>query len=285
MGKEHSITHTAKGCKPEERLSDYVVGKFSELPSRKSVKKALKKGLFRLNGKPTKSGDYVVDGDLILLKLEPKPVFEFEIPVLFEDDFIAVVDKPAGMIVSGNTFRTVEHALPFNLKDTPSQDALLQPMPAHRLDFPTRGILLVAKTKSALNKLKEAFAATSIQKTYHALTIGEMEEKGTVSNLIDGKNSVSHFEIIGFKNSGKYGKINLVRVKPITGRKHQIRKHLAHLGHPILGDQDYGSEEHLQMHKGLYLHATEIQFDHPITGEPLKFELPLPKKFTKLIKI
>ena len=285
MGKEHSVSHIAANCRQEERLSDYVVGKFSELPSRKSVKKALKKGLFKLNGKPTKSGDYVSDGDTIVLKLERKPVFEFAIDVLFEDDFIAIVDKPAGMIVSGNTFRTVEHALPFNLKESPSKDALLQPMPAHRLDFPTRGILIVAKTKSALNKLKEAFANTAISKVYHALTIGEMDEKGTVSNPIDGKNSVSHFETIGVKNSGKYGKINLVRVKPITGRKHQIRKHLAHIGHPILGDQEYGSEEHLQMHKGLYLHASEITFDHPITGAPINFKLDLPKKFTKLVKI
>lgn len=273
--------HTAK-----IRLSDYVRNIFETIPSRKGMKKAIDKGFVFVNNKPSGTGKFIGPGDKIELFLPEgfKKVYKYPVEVVYEDDTIAIVNKPAGMLSNGNAFKTLENVLPFNLKNSDSKEAMLYPQVMHRLDYPTSGIMLIAKTRTANVVFKKMFEERKIQKTYHALTIGNMNVKeGSIDKILENKNAVTAFKVVKSVPSNKYIFINLIELKPITGRRHQLRKHLAGIGHPILGDREYGSAKHWDMKKGLYLSATEIAFIHPITGEKMHFSIELPKKFQKLV--
>ena len=142
------------------RLSDYLVGKMKLLPSRKSVKKAIKAGLILVNGEVGTTGQFVETFDTLTLieKDETlKKVFEWRLEVVYEDEYLAIINKPAGLSVSGNHFRTIENALPFNLKMSTRTDALQRFRAVHRLDALTSGLLLVAKTKTARIQLGQLF--------------------------------------------------------------------------------------------------------------------------------
>lgn len=272
--------HTVPEHTISARLSDYCVGVFDGLTTRKGIKKAIEKGCVFVNGKPEGTGFFVKPGDQIELfdDQNTAKIFEYELDVLYEDDFLAVVDKPSGMLASGNAFRTLENALPHNLKTEN-----FRPQVAHRLDYPTRGLMVVGKTREVLIALKKAFEEQRIRKVYHALTIGEMPDNGVLSTDVDGKSAETVFDVVKSKASGKYGCFNLVRLVPKTGRRHQIRVHLASIGYAILGDREYGKSIHWEMKKGLYLHATEVSFEHPVNGNQLDITADLPRKFEKLM--
>lgn len=266
------------------RLSDLPSGTFSILPSRKGVKKAIDKGLVKLNGTTAQTGDWVSGGETLELLFEPNNqlVFELKLEVIYEDDYLAVVNKPAGIEVSGNKRRTVTNALPFNVKTSREADALNRPQPAHRLDFPTTGALLVAKTRSALTKLNQAFQERHIRKDYLAVAIGDMPEQGEITFPVDGKPASSQFKRLQSMDSDRFNILNLVLLEPQTGRRHQLRKHLAAMGNPILGDRDYGLQGKVLKGKGLYLHAFKLRFNHPVTGVPVEIRSSVPEKMTKL---
>ena len=202
--------------------------------------------------------------------------------MVYEDEHIAIIDKPPGVLVSGNAFRTIVNALPFNLKPSRESDGLLRPQTAHRLDYPTQGLLLVGKTHRSITALNQAFANRQIQKTYHAVTVGKMPPKGECILPIDDKPAHSGFQVISSLPSPKYGALNLTELEPFTGRRHQLRIHCAHLGNPILGDKEYGKPGLIQHGKGLYLCASHLRFDHPVTGESMHFSRPLPKKIRRI---
>lgn len=267
------------------RLSDLPAGTFQTIKSRKAFKMALKQGLVLLNGKQAYTADQVQGGELIELFKEPiqhKPIIPLQLEVLFEDEFLAVVYKPAGLLVSGNKRWTFENALPENLKKSDQVDQLTRPEPIHRLDYPTSGALLVGKTAGMVSLLNRQFEARSIQKTYWAITIGTMEKSGNIDDPVDGKNAETLFRVLETVDSPKYGCLNLVELKPLTGRKHQLRKHMADLGCPILGDREYGNEGSILKGKGLYLHALKLDFEHPSTGMRLEVNAPVPKKYRKI---
>jgi RluA family pseudouridine synthase len=228
----------------------------------------------------------VQSGDLLVLKEKttslPK-VYPLRLTVLFEDEQLALIHKPAGIPVSGNRFKTIYNALPFTLKNSRETDRLPWPTPVHRLDHQTAGILLVAKTGRAQIHLSKQFEEQSIQKTYSALVIGKTAEKGTVCLPLDNKPSETCFVQLETLPSKMYGSLSSLKVFPKTGRTHQIRKHLSAIGHPILGDPTYGKPFPLYKGKGLFLCATEITFLHPISGESIHYEIALPKKFKRLI--
>lgn len=250
------------------------------------MKKAIDKGFVFVNGQAAPTGKFIQTGDKIELYLPDdfKKVYEYPIEVLYEDEHMAVVNKPAGMLTNGNAFKTLENTLPFNLKQSTEADALFYPEVTHRLDYPTSGILLVAKTRSANTNLKQQFENRTIQKTYHVLTIGKMDPtEGIIHSPVNEKEAESHFKVVESVPSNKYNFINLVKLKPYTGRRHQLRIHLASIGYPILGDRDYGEPIHWDMHRGLYLAATAITFVHPNTKEPMNYVIKLPKKFKKLL--
>lgn len=269
------------------RLSEYAIGIFQSITTRNGIKKAIKKGLVHVNQKVGQTATFIYGGERIVLHeaVESKPIklLEFPLEVLMEDEHLAVINKPAGIVVSGNMLRTIEHALPFNLQQSNQADALKKPQPIHRLDYPTSGVLLVGKTSSATIALNRMFEKKEVQKTYHAVTIGEMLHKqGEMKQAIAGKPSRSVFEVLASLPSERFGQLNLVRLDPKTGRRHQLRIHLAALGNPILGDKEYGQETLILRGKGLYLHASALTFQHPITKDLIQVEKELPKKFIKL---
>lgn len=278
-------SHTVIAISSKIRLSDYVGDIFKTIPSRKGMKKAIDQGLVLLNGKTASTGDFVSKGDIIELIENPnktRPEIELKLEVLFEDEHLAVINKPAGIEVSGNKKWTLENALTTNLKPSSEPDALNYPKPIHRLDYPTSGVILIGKTSACVITLNQAFQDRKIEKVYHAITIGEMKNFGLIDLPVDDKPSKSAYRVLKTVDSERFENLNLVELKPYTGRRHQLRKHLSELGNPILGDRDYGKDGLILNGKGLYLHASSLQFEHPITHEDLLIEASLPKKFKKI---
>lgn len=279
-------THIVPEYIAQTRLSDYVRNIFEVIPSRKGMKKAIDSGFVFVNNVQSGTGKFIGSGDKIELFLPEnfKKVYQYPIEVVYEDDTIAVVNKPAGMLSNGNAFKTLENALPFNLKNLEEKEAMFYPQVVHRLDYPTSGLMLVAKTRKVNVAFKRMFEERRIQKTYHALTVGKMAIKGgSIDKVMENKDAMTVFKVVKSVPSNKYTYINLMALNPITGRRHQIRKHLAGIGHPILGDREYGSVEHWDMKRGLYLAATQLSFAHPVTGEEMLFSIELPRKFQKLV--
>ncbi len=279
-------THIVPELSVKSRLSDYAVGIFVAIKTRKGIKKAIKKGLIKINGQVGKSGDYVFGGETISLceqnLAKKRALIDLSLKVIFEDDFLAIVNKPAGIEVSGNRKWTLENALPKNLLASSQADSLQYPEAIHRLDYPTSGVILIGKTREAVVKLNKMFANKQVSKIYFAVTIGKMQTQGECTEPIDGKISKSTFGVVDSVSSERFEKLNLVKLSPHTGRKHQLRKHMAFIGNPILGDKDYGTEGLILNGNGLYLHAVSLEFEHPFTQEKLFVQTELPKKFTKL---
>lgn len=184
-------------------------------------------------------------------------------------------------MVSGNSFKTVANALPQNIEPSNLADAT-SPQPVHRLDFATTGVLLVGKTSSSIRALNKMFENKEVKKTYYAVTIGEMKERGEITSEVDGKDSQSNYTICECVPSPRFGKLNLVKLYPETGRRHQLRKHLSSIGNPILGDKIYGIENLILNGKGLYLHAYSLKFIHPFTNAEIFIKDKIPKRFMKI---
>ncbi|MER3319586.1 MAG: RluA family pseudouridine synthase [Allomuricauda sp.] len=210
-----------------------------------------------------------------------KKRLDIPLKVLFEDEHLAAIHKPAGIEVSGNKFKTIANALPQNLQPSKLSDATT-PQPVHRLDYATTGIVLVGKTSGSIRALNKMFEDKTITKTYYAIAIGKMEHCGTIISEIDGKPSETAYQVMESVPSERFSTLNLVQLHPKTGRRHQLRKHLHGLGHPILGDKDYALENLILKGKGLYLHAYSIEFEHPFTHRPIKIIDDLPEKFRKI---
>ncbi|MBW2961867.1 RluA family pseudouridine synthase [Mesonia aestuariivivens] len=275
--------HQVPEIKEPIRLQEYAASVFKTLSTRSGIKKAIKKELILLNGKTANTGDWIVEGQVLELlqeELLQKKIFQLKLKVLFEDEYLAVIEKPSGYPTNGNYFKTIENALPFNLETSSEKDALPYPIPVHRLDNPTSGLLLAAKTKNVQVKLNQAFEEKEIQKSYLAIVSGEISENGIFNTPIDEKTAETKFQLkeIIQKNDKTY---SLVELFPTTGRTHQIRIHLSKNGNPIVGDETYGSSEKI---KGILLEAHALTFTHPITKAPIHLENTFPKKFEKYLK-
>ena len=266
------------------RIYDWMVGKFDALPSRKSVKKALDKGRIQVNGKTVSTAYFLKKGDEVVLMEDivkaPKP-YRMEVEILYEDDYLIAINKPPGLVVSGNQFKTAYNVIAYNASPSNQPDQLLAPLPVHRIDQPTSGVLLAAKTKVARIKMGELFEQRLINKTYHAIVVGDTPESGKLEEDIDGKPASTFFQKIESSPSLKFGNLSLLELRPETGRKHQIRKHLFEFGFPILGDQRYFFSDKKLNHKGLFLHASQLCFVHPVTETRVEINVPLPKKYKK----
>jgi len=266
----------------QQRLSDYCVGIFPALPSRKSVKKAISRGQVLINGQTGHTGDWVLPGmriELCELDQAPQYILPLPLPIVYEDEHIALINKPGGIPVSGNRARTVEQALLHNIKVSNEPDAYKQPRAAHRLDAPTCGLVLIAKTRSARIHLGDQFAAQAINKQYQAIVTGQTMAEGRIDDPIDQKEAVTEFRLLKSVRSLHTDWISWLELHPLTGRTHQLRIHLANAHYPILGDKRYGKPGEIMRGKGLFLCATALTFEHPKTRQTMSFSIDPPPKF------
>jgi 23S rRNA pseudouridine1911/1915/1917 synthase len=266
-----------------ERLDRVAHRAFAAFASRSAARKAVKRGEVLLDGVLEPSSRWVNPGQVVTLvesSLPLPPVYPLsELGVPYEDDHLAIVEKPPGLRVNGARYRTLENALSPHLRPSTRPDALRFPRPAHRLDGPTGGLVAIAKTGSALAGLSEAFHKRVVTKRYAAIVIGRLEGEGRVTTPIEERSADTHWAAVAHARSLKPDWVTRVELFPHTGRTHQLRRHMAGLGHPILGDTLYFREGQVLRGKGVFLWAVALQLTHPITGEPLHVRIDAPVKF------
>jgi RluA family pseudouridine synthase len=283
--KIHS--HTVLKVDAPVRLVDYVIGLFPQVMTKNAVKNSLKRKELLINSKRAESGIWIKEGDIIEF-VDPQnripKEFPLDIEVVFSDDYLLVVNKPSGLVVSGNQFRTLENALVNSIKLSSQEDALKWAKPVHRLDSATSGLVLLAKTAMAHRKLSSMFKEKTIEKKYRAVVQGKPEEFMIIKDSIEGKESESELRLLESVHSVKSDFLSLIELAPKTGRTHQLRIHCKNIGHPIVGDKLYGEEGNIMNHKGLFLSAVSLKFMHPILNEEVFVELEQPKKFDALLK-
>lgn len=279
--------HTVEKVANRQSIYTYLPGKSKKILSRKGIKKALSRGDVFVNGQKATFDTPVKNGDQITIEehLVVHHIYEAPLTVHFEDEHLALIEKPAGWVVSGNQFKTILNALPYNLKKSKKEDALLHPLPVHRLDQPTHGLLLIAKTYSASVQLSQLFEERKIKKKYIALIHGFLNSNGNITSPINGKKSATYFRTIDQQKNKRGNHLTLIELRPKTGRKHQLRIHLSRLGFPIVGDKKYKKEEPHVKNKGLFLSAVGLQFVHPVHKEKIKIEIDLPKKFQRFLRL
>jgi RluA family pseudouridine synthase len=265
-----------------EHLDAYAAKAFNLLESRKAARKAVKRGDLLLDGALAQANWLVRAGqclELLTPSAPPPPVYDFKFRVLLEDEYLAVVEKPAGIPVSGNYVRTIERALLANISASRQPDALPWPRPVHRLDAPTGGLLLIAKTARAMVELSRQFQERTVHKRYRAIVSGRLEGGGRICEPLDGRRAETGYRVLEQSRSLHTDWLTTLELELFTGRTHQLRRHLAGLGHPILGDRQYALPGQLLRSKGLFLWALELDFDHPKTGERMRMRIDEPPKF------
>lgn len=307
------------------RLDQWLATQLADV-SRVRVQQLIEQNKITLNGKTPKPSVRLKGGEEILVtgevELPPIKAIAEDIPlnVVYEDESIAVINKPAGMSVHAGSGKdhagnrgTMVNALLHRFNKLSQIGGELRPGIVHRLDKETSGLILVAKSDKAHRKLAEQFAQREVKKTYIALVHGwPKTSKGTINAAISrdlvrrtrmttrqnsqsklGRNAITHWQVTQ-QIEGKYGKFSLLEVKIETGRTHQIRVHLSSIGHPIAGDTLYGAPGKLSGYVGTtpeahslgrnFLHASAIQFEHPISNRPLSFQQPLPAELMDFLR-
>ncbi len=274
----------------QNRLDQFLTYKVRSL-SRSKIKKLINSEFIKVNGEPVDPNYKPVRGDEIILEIPPPKPTEIkpekvDLKIVYEDKDILVVDKEAGLV----THPTMDHlsgtlvnALLFHFKNWPDAGSL-RPGIVHRLDRGTSGLLVVAKNEQALDSLKTQFKEREVTKKYICLVQGKIEKssgridgsiarhqvnrkKFTVSK--EGREALTNYKLIKFIGE----KFSLLEVQPKTGRTHQIRVHLNHISHPVVGDKLYGGR---MIGKRQFLHASFLEFTHPKTGKKIAFESKLP---------
>lgn len=280
--QEHTVPKDIQGV----RLLDYALDIFRTVPSRSAMKKVIKRCELLVNGQPGNQSMWVYEGLLIsLVDLEQKPPkpLDIKLEIVFEDEHLAIINKPAGIEVSGNKYYTIQNALITNITPSSEDDALKWPRPLHRLDMPTSGLLMIAKTASALMRLGQQFENREVQKKYLAIVAGYLPDDGDVTSDINEQRSLSTYKCITRYHSLKTTWISLTELCPHTGRTHQLRIHMAEIGFPVVGDRKYGTGPLLKG-KGLFLAAVKLSFIHPATLKPMDISIVQPKKFDGFIE-
>lgn len=284
------------------RLDVFISRKLKEL-SRSHIQKLIEDESVKVEGKTGKAS----------LKLKLNQIVEIEIPepkgldvaaqdipieILYEDGDIAVVNKPKGMVVHpacGNRSGTLVNALLFKCEKLSGINGVIRPGIVHRIDKDTSGILVIAKNDNAHIRLSSQFKEHSMKRRYTALVYGNIKgERGMIDAPIGrhktdrkkfavvdsgGKRAVTHFNVVK-----RYNGFTLIKAELETGRTHQIRVHMAYLGHPLVGDKVYGPKKEKLNVNGQMLHAELLGFVHPSTGKYMEFKTPLPEEFKDILK-
>ncbi|RJO62681.1 MAG: RluA family pseudouridine synthase [Dehalococcoidia bacterium] len=280
-----------KAGSADVRLDLFIVQQLPEL-SRSFIQKLIEDGHVTLNRKPARPGLKLKKGDEVCITIpppEPSELLAEDIPlsIIYEDDDLLVVDKPAGMTTHpapGNPAHTLVNAVLSHLPDLPESDNPARPGIVHRLDKDTSGLILIAKTRGALANLSAQFKSREVKKAYVALVKGKVTPQKGIIDAPIGRDR-AHRQKMAITDSGRpartaytalkvYDGYTLVEARPETGRTHQIRVHFASVGHPIVGDATYGSKSDLVVRQ--FLHAQRLSFKLPSTGKSVEFTSPLP---------
>ena len=285
----------------KKRIDAYLSEK--EEYSRMAIQRLINDGKIIVNGKKIKASYKVQNGDKIKIEEEKPKEIELKaqnipLEVLYEDNDIIVVNKPKGMVVhpaNGNPDGTLVNAIMAICKDSLSGiGGEIRPGIVHRLDKNTSGAIIIAKNDKAHIALSNQLKNHEIKKTYIALVRGIVKENNATINMpiarsktdrkkmaVDknGKEAITHFKVLK-----RFDDCTLLEVNIETGRTHQIRVHLSHIGYAIIGDDVYSNGKNRWNVKGQCLHAKSLDFKHPITGKQIHIEAPLPKYFTDILK-
>ena len=285
-----------------KRLDAWLAAQEALGLTRSAVQQLLEQNQITRNGRSAKKNDKLQAGDTITVTVpEPQPLTvlpqDLPLEIVFEDDDLLVVNKPKGMVVHpapGHPDGTLVNALLYHCAGRLSGiNGVIRPGIVHRIDRDTSGLLIVAKTDRAHLGLAEQIAVHSFTREYEAIVCGRFrEESGTVHAPIgrdprdrqkmcviatNSKDAVTHYTVLM-----QYEKYAHIRCKLETGRTHQIRVHMKHIGHPVYGDAVYGKAE--KGIEGQCLHAKKIGFVHPVTGAYLEFDSALPDYFTEILR-
>ena len=287
------------------RLDSFVTEAFDSTYSRSFYKRLIDDGKISVNGKViTKAGTMLSAGDVVDADI-PAPVEDesfvaqdIPLDIVYEDSDLLVINKPQGMVVhpaAGHSEGTLVNALLAHCKEDLSDiNGVLRPGIVHRIDKDTSGLMLACKNNFTHLKLADMLSRHEIVREYRALVYGFVkEDKGMVDAPIgrstsdrrkmavnkDGKSAVTHFEVLE-----RFGEITDLKLVLETGRTHQIRVHMAYIGHPVVGDPVYASRRKSYGLKGQALHSQAITFVHPRTGETMHFECDLPEYYQAVIR-
>lgn len=287
---------------PQKRADTYVA-QIAGL-SRSECVRLLENGEILINGKSASKKQQINIGDEIIIsrrKMELTDIVPENIPldIIYQDNDIAVINKPQGMVVHpahGNLTGTLVHAILYHIKDLSGINGVMRPGIVHRLDKNTSGLIIIAKNDNAHNELAKQFKDRTCEKIYLALAEGVFKEtEFKVENYIgrsknnrktmavykseaDGKFASTEFKVLQqFKDAA------LIECKLLTGRTHQIRVHLASINHPCLCDSEYGFKKSKYAHIGQMLHSYKLTILHPVTKEPMSFVAPIPEHMTILL--
>ena len=285
------------------RIDKYLAESLPDI-SRSYLQKLFRDGEIRMNGKAVKASAKTLAGAEIVFAI-PEPeepeILPEDIPldILYEDDDVILINKPKDMVVhpaAGHYTGTLVNGLMYHCREGLSGiNGVLRPGIVHRIDKDTTGVLVVCKNDRAHNGLAEQLAEHSITRKYRAIVCGNLkEDEGTVDAPLGrhpqdrkkmaivrsgGKRAVTHYRVLE-----RFGKYTYIECQLETGRTHQIRVHMASLGHPLLGDEVYGRGKSPFKLEGQTLHAMVLGFIHPTTGEYMEFQAPLPEYFEKLLE-
>lgn len=271
--------------------------------TRSQAARLIAEGRVRVNGKPAAksarlSGGETVTVDVPQLRETALPPQDIPLDVVYEDDDVIVVNKPTGLVVHpapGHPDGTLVNALLHHCGDSLSGiGGEKRPGIVHRIDRDTSGLIIAAKNDAAHLALSAQLKDHSLSRTYECLVTGNMkQDSGTVDAPIGrssadrkkmavlptGRRAVTHWEVVA-----RYPGVTHLRCRLETGRTHQIRVHMAYIGHPILGDTVYGAKKPVPGLTGQCLHAAGLRFVHPRTGEPVELHCPLPPEFTAMLQ-
>jgi len=285
-----------------ERLDRFLARRLPEF-SRSAIQRLIEAGQVTVNHAPVKASYRVEAEDLVEVAVPaaaaPAPAAQ-EIPlqVIYEDQALAVIDKPAGLVVHpahGHAAGTLWNGLLARypeLASWPPEEGW--PGLVHRLDRDTSGLLVVARTPQARDALRMQFKTSQVRKVYLALVIGrpahaqaridspiarDPHDRKRMAVVEGGRRAITDYKVLEY-----LGDYTLLEVRPLTGRTHQIRVHLAAIGHPVAGDRVYGPARQRLGLARLFLHAAELTFRHPTTGQEMTFSTPLPDELQKVLR-
>jgi 23S rRNA pseudouridine1911/1915/1917 synthase len=284
-----------------ERLDAFLAETVADL-SRTAVKELITNGQVLVDGKSRKPSYRIKEGEEILITLpEARQVAivpqDLPLEIIYQDQDIAVVNKPKGMVVHpahGNWDGTMVNALLYHIKDLSGINGEIRPGIVHRLDKDTSGVMVVAKNDQAHRNLAEQIKEHTIKREYQALVHGMIKEnlgsieapigrsrtdRKKMAVIADGKLALSRYRVLE-----RFQNYTLVQVTLLTGRTHQIRVHFSYIKHPVVGDPVYGPAKHHLGMESQALHAFRLGFDHPRTGEYMEFTSELPVVFKQALQ-